>query len=261
MATFILEAGIVTSSCFASPRCGCGSACPRLGPSCSRLRLHVFASSGASLAYQLDFVTPGSWPLSASSRKQIRHSAKCGYTPRPAAELAAVALAHLSTSAPGSPSTIIDIFATVSLVRSFCERHAHQLEQALALFVVRGRRHDVDLHAADACRPCRSRSPGRSAARARQGCSCRGRRRPSSARRGSRGCGAVRRSAAGRGTRTCARHAASPSTPIGILADLEVRDRLLRARDDRLLAGDRRDVGRRPIERVARCRAPRRGRC
>jgi hypothetical protein len=67
-----LEDGIWTLSCFAE----------------TALRMRVSMSAMGSvivierLLYQLDLVTPGTWPSSASFRKQMRHMPKSRMKPR-----------------------------------------------------------------------------------------------------------------------------------------------------------------------------------
>ena len=62
--------------------------------------------------YQLDFVTPGSWPSRARSRKQMRHSAKRRMYPRGRPHTAQRLCWRTSKRDPRRALAMLDFFAT-----------------------------------------------------------------------------------------------------------------------------------------------------
>src|SRR2546426_5699660 len=160
-------------------RCGCGSACPRSGRSCSSMSPYPHL-------YQLALITPGTSPFSARSRSLLRPRPNLLYTPRgrpvsaqrlrsltgeaSRGSLCSLARASSRASSEARESWMISIsaarlalnFATVwrrfwsrstsaslaMLVPSVLEREAERRQQRPRLVVGSRRRRDGDVHAA-----------------------------------------------------------------------------------------------------------------
>ncbi len=176
-------------------------------------------SSSLPSRYQLALVTPGSWPSSASLRKQIRHSRN---------------LRRNRARRPQRPQRLCAPHRELRLaprLRHPCLRRHNRLplphlrngmprppQQGLGLVVRPGRGHDAHVHALHLLHLGRSSPRGRRADRAARACSCRVRRTRAATRRGSRG----RAAAPGSVSRSRNSHMRDPRSvtrqPIGIPA-------------------------------------------
>src|SRR5918995_2881811 len=102
---------------------------------------------GSASSYQLDLVTPGSWPSRARSRKQIRHIAKRRMYARDRPHTWHRLCARTSKRGVRFDFAILDFLATWCSSVAL-ERHAEELEELSPLLVGLRRRHDADLEPA-----------------------------------------------------------------------------------------------------------------
>src|SRR5437899_4783942 len=102
------------------------------------------------LPHQLDFVTPGNSPISARSRKQIRHRPNIRMYPRGRPQISQRWCARTLNLGVRRDFRMRLFFAIDSLSGRGTERHPEAAQQCASLFVRSRRRHDRDLHAAQA---------------------------------------------------------------------------------------------------------------
>src|SRR2546426_1376626 len=102
------------------------------------------------LPHQLDFVTPGNSPISARSRKQIRHKPNIRMYPRGRPQISQRWCVRTLNLGVRRDFRMRLFFAIEYLSGRSSERHPEAAQQRAALFVRSRRGHNRDLHAAQA---------------------------------------------------------------------------------------------------------------
>src|SRR2546430_11947849 len=101
-------------------------------------------------SYQLDFVTPGSSPISARSRKQMRQRPNIRMYPRGRPQISQRWCPRTLNLGVRRDLRMRLFFAIDYLSGRSAERHPEAAQQRASLFVRSRRGHDRDLHAAQA---------------------------------------------------------------------------------------------------------------